>query len=381
MKILKRFPQAHRLSLLVATLALALVPGVALAVGFQSGDNITLAKGDIHHGTLYAAGKTLTVDGNVDGDFICAGNTVTINGTVSGDVLCAAQTITVNGQVDGNIRVAGQTVTLNGRVARNVSAAAQVFTLGTGATVGGDVALLGGTASVQGPVGRDLYGLLNNLNLNAPVAGNVDTEVQSLTLGSVAHVGGSMTYTSNKTFTINRDQVGGAITRHTPAQETTLSPRDAAWAWIADRAYWIAATLVIMLLLVWLAPRPLQRLTEAMLKRPAAKIGWGALVMFAGPFAVIALLLTLIGVPLAILLALAYGVAIALSGALVSLVVGHWIVHRTDWNRQSLPLMILVGVPVTLVVLGLPYLGGLLSLIAAWWVLGTLATSLRPTRA
>src|SRR5476649_1675770 len=92
-------------------LALALViPGAAIASSSAAKDNVTLAKGDNRTGTFYAAGQTVTVDGNVDGDVVCAGQSVIINGSVNGDVLCAGQEVTINGSVSGSVRVVGQLV-------------------------------------------------------------------------------------------------------------------------------------------------------------------------------------------------------------------------------------------------------------------------------
>jgi hypothetical protein len=118
-----------------------------------------------------------------------------------------------------------------------------------------------------------------------------------------------------------------------------------------------------------------------MSQRPGASIGWGALIVLAGPIVLIVLMISLVGLPLALLLAGAWVAALTLSGLLAAVTVGRWITGRAGWNSSSLPLALLIGVPVTLIILGLPSgIGGLLSLAVAFWAMGGLALSLRPAR-
>jgi cytoskeletal protein CcmA (bactofilin family) len=165
-----------RLLVRVAVLVAVLVPAAALAYGVQTGQTTTVAKGDTKSGTFYAAGQTVTVDGDINGDLICAGQTVHVNGAVHGDVLCAGQTITVNGPVDGNVRLAGQTLDVNGTVGRNVTVVGQTFALGGGANVAGDLGVATQSATLSGPVAKTVYGATGNLTIDNKV-GDVDAQV------------------------------------------------------------------------------------------------------------------------------------------------------------------------------------------------------------
>ncbi len=118
-----------------------------------------------------------------------------------------------------------------------------------------------------------------------------------------------------------------------------------------------------------------------MASRPGPSIGWGLLVMFVTPLAVVALLLTIVGLPVALILVGAWLLALAVSGVFVALAAGQWILGRTHWNEKSLLWAAVVGVPVTVLVFSLPAVGMLLSLVGTWWALGALMLSLRTTRA
>src|SRR3989338_4116116 len=77
------------------------------AFTINSDDNYYLQKEQSIDDTLLSRGKTITIDGTVNGDLICAAQSVTINGTIRGDVLCAGMNLKISGTVDGNIRSLG----------------------------------------------------------------------------------------------------------------------------------------------------------------------------------------------------------------------------------------------------------------------------------
>ncbi len=369
----------------LAALALVLVPSVALGFSLKSGDNVTVAKGETHRGSLYAAGQNITIDGDVDGDVWCAGNTITVNGSVRGDVLCAGQTVTINGPVEGNVRVAAQTVGINGTVGRNVSVASQTFTLGSSARVTGEVATLSQVGTINGSVGRDLYGAMESLTLAAAIEGSVDAHVDNLNVTSTGRVNGDLNYTSAKTASVGDDRVGGNINRHEPPKEQQPkdSPRDEFLGWVAGAVYWMLASLVIALLLIWLLPRAVRTVTGIMANRPGPSIGWGVVVMFVVPLAAFVLLFTLVGIPLALLAFGAWLLAWGVSGILVGIAAGRWILGRTDWQeaRDSLVWAAVIGIPATILIFAIPILGWTLWLVATWWALGALGLSLREARA
>jgi len=364
----------------IMAVVVVLAPHAASAFSTQSGDDVTISRTAVHHGSLYVAGQNVTVNAKVEGDVFCGGNLITINGEVTGDVICAGQNLTINGKVHGNIRAAGQNVTINGEVGRNVSVAGQNITLAQSARVGGELAMLTQSAQINGPVVSDVYGAATALNLDSTVGGSVTVESESVVLASAAHIAGDFNYTSQKTFQLASDQVGGHVNRHESPRHPVQSPRDLALVWIFDRLYWIAASLVAALALVWLAPRFLRYTTDTMTRRPGASIGWGALLLIAGPIVLVIVAITFIGMPLAFMGGLVWLLGLCLSGLLVSVAAGRRLLARTNGSKASLPLAVLVGVPITFIAFGIPVLGPLAGLVATCWALGGLALSLRATR-
>jgi cytoskeletal protein CcmA (bactofilin family) len=359
--------------------AALLVPGVAAAFSSQSGQNVTVPKGETRAGTFFAFGQVVTIDGDIDGDLVCGANTVTINGTVRGDVLCAAQTLTIGGSVEGDVRVAGQVVNLNNAIARNGMVATQSLALGSASRVGGDLGVLAQSASVNGPVAKDVYGAIDSLTV-ASTVGALNLAVNSLALTGDGAVTGDVNYHSEKTFNLADDKVGGEIKRTEPKQTAGNNEEEAARAGLAMRLYWILASLLLGLALVALAPKQIKRVTAKMRKRPGATIGWGLILTLLAPILVILLLVTVVGIPLALLLGVLWLVAVGLSGVLAGIAAGEWFVERAEWRSRALLWATLVGVPLAAIVFSVPVIGWLAGLVACWWAVGGLALTARESR-
>ncbi|HVQ43980.1 MAG TPA: hypothetical protein VMT30_03365 [Candidatus Saccharimonadia bacterium] len=358
-------------------LALVLAPAVALAAATTTG-NVVLAKGDNRTGTYYAAGQTVTVDGNVAGDVVCAGQTVVINGTVGGDVLCAGQTVTVNGAVAGSVRSAGQVVTINASVVRNVTVASQNLVIGPDARVGGEVAAAGDTVALSGPVAQAVYSAGRTLSIDAPVGGSVTAMADELALGKDGRVTGNLDYTSSQTFTLDKGKISGQVVRHAPPQPSR-GPTTA-----ADRLtmllYWIVAMLAGMLLAIWLAPRLVRSVTGMMIQRWEASLGWGAVAVVLAPIAILILAVTVVGLPAALFATALWVLVMISSGLFAGAAIGRLALRGED-DRRGLAMAALLGVPLVVLAGWVPVLGGLVGLVAAIWTAGGVVLAVNRARA
>jgi hypothetical protein len=291
--------------------------------------------------------------------------------------------VTVTGPVDGSVRLGGQTVTLDSTVGRNVTVAAQTFSLGGGASVAGDLGLLAQTATLDGSVTKTVYGMLQNLTINSKV-GSVDARIgSSLTTGSGAAVAGDLNYAAPQPYNVDKSKVAGTVhysewqpqSRQTPATPHQAANVVAGWfGWVL---YWLVAALVTGLVLVWLAPRLVKRVNREMLTRPGQSLLAGLLVLLIGPIVGFLIMVTVIGIPVALLLGALWLLALLTSGLFAGIAVGQWINTRLGWRQNSLFAAAVVGIIVTVIVFNIPFLGWLLALVATWWAVGGLVLSAR----
>lgn len=359
-----------RLGKLLAYAIFALLPVTALAFSSDTGQSVNLAQGQTRTGTYYAAGRDVTIDGDVNGDLVCAGQNVTVNGAIHGDILCAAQTLTINGPVDGSVRLVGQVVNVTGTVGRNGTIAGQ--TVDVSGHITGDLGLLAQTATVNGAVDSDVYGVTQALTIGSSVGGAV-VRVDTLQLTSNAHVKGNINYTSPNTATFSQSQVGGSVTHNLPAPTTHHMASFGSIVWTI--IFFILGIWVLAFVLVLVVPRSVTSVTDSMFSKPALHIGIGIATMILAPILATILLFTVIGIPLAVLIWLLWILGIALAYVFATIGVGLLILRWTKWNKGSLLWAVAIGVPVGIIVFNVPFIGWLVALVALWWGLGSLAVS------
>jgi hypothetical protein len=144
--------------------------------------------------------------------------------------------------------------------------------------------------------------------------------------------------------------------------------------WVLWLVWWLAvsvSTLVLGLLLVALFPRAAGAAVAAGRSRAGPCIGWGLLLAIALPVLSIALLFTILGIPLG-LVGLASVVPLyALGFVAGALVLGRWIIREP----RSLVVAFLVGWAILRVVDLIPALGDLITFAATVYGLGALAVA------
>ncbi|HEY6736372.1 MAG TPA: hypothetical protein VI322_01510 [Candidatus Saccharimonadia bacterium] len=346
------------------------VPATALAMSTATGTTVSVPAGETRSGTYFAAGSNITVAGTIDGDLVCAGNNVTVTGTVHGDVICAGELVDISGTVDGSVRVAGQNVTLEGPVGRNVTAFGQAISAKPALAVAGDAGFFGQVVRVDGKVAKDVYGGAQQLTL-AGESGKVAVAVGQLFLADSAKVNGDLWYTGQSASTFDHSKVTGTVTYapvHRPASAEAAAAASVAW-----RIYWLAASLLTAFVLLALVPHRVRRLVDTMLDQAGPSIGWGAVIVLAGPFTMFLLTLTVIGLPLALLFGVIMLTALYLSPIMAGLAVALWVLHRLNYRQAALWWAALLGVIVASAVIWTPWLGALVWLASLMWVMGAAA--------
>jgi cytoskeletal protein CcmA (bactofilin family) len=374
----RRFLAALRW-LALAPALLALAPAAAQAADLRQGSDVTIPAGVTVADDLYASGGTVHVNGTIAGSLIAAGGTVDVSGTVQHDVLVAGGTVTISGPVTGTVRVTGGNLRLSGPVGEDVVAVGGTIDVAQGTTIGRDLVLGGGTATVAGQVGRDLTAGAGSLDLLGSVERNVKADVTNLHLENGATIGGNLDYGSDNAARIDPGATVTGTVTHSPAQFThqpTAAQRvvDTFTGWIR-----LVVGLFVLGLLVLLPFGAFgRRAAGAIGGDPLSSLGLGLAVLIGVPIAalvVFVLGLLVGGWPLALA-----ALAILAIGAAVGYVLAAVFVGQTAFRlvrTEAHPLLeLLVGL-VVLTAIGLvPVLGGLVDAAAVVMGLGALALTL-----
>lgn len=355
--------------LLIGLLAAIPIIGIAItanAQSFRTGDNITVPQNRTLNSTLYAAGQSIDVAGNVQGDVICAGQNITVSGTVTGDVLCAGQSIHINGTVEGNVRLAGQNVTISGKIGKNANIISQSFTTDSNSSIGQDVGITGQDSVLNGKVGRDLAAASGSVIVNNNIGRNIQGTINKLTLQGDATVQGFIDITSS--HAIQRDngsEVQGKITRHQPPE----SNNNTSWiglGWLFT-VYVLVAMLIVTLVLILVMPRAFQAAANLALRSLGRTILIGIAATIVVPIVILGLMFTIIGIPLGILVLLTWLIVLFLSGPFAAYLLGRMLLRD---NARNAILVMFVGAIVLLILYLIPFLNILVLLLALWFGVG-----------
>ncbi len=337
----------------ISVMVLGLV-GVAQAQVVRSGNTVSISADEQVDSMLFAAGNSVDIAGDVNGDVYCAAQNVTINGTVRGDIFCAGQNVRIAGTVEGSVRVAGQNVTLGGHVQGSLTVASQSFTAEGSSRIERD--LLGGTqtATIDGIVGRDVALGATAGYINNRVGRNVKGNIDNLTLTSNARVGGAVEFTSAHEPTVNEGaEIASGIKRNNPPK-TETKPRYAPLAFtFMTILYIFVALLLVILALAVLIPQVLHDASTRLLRQPGKVIGIGFLAGLVVPVLIILLIISIVGIPLAILVTLLWCVIAMLSGPYAGYALG-----RVMLKDSKSPILIaLLGGSVLLLLYFVPLIG------------------------
>jgi cytoskeletal protein CcmA (bactofilin family) len=358
---------------------LLFVPLIASAYEAKTGNSVYIAKDQVVEGNLYAAGSSITVEGKVTGDVICAGQSITINGIVDGDVICAGQSIIVNGSIGGSLRSAGSAININGKVARNAYTFGANVNLGDKGEIGWDLMVGAATTEIRGKIGRTLHGGVAAADISGKIAkyvslrvdNNQKADTPSLKIEDGAVIGGDLNYISLSEAQISdKAQIKGKVNYSLPKAKPAAD-KNAAAGWMWGQIFTIFSAIALGIIFVSLWPEGIKKMTDKMLEKSGASIGWGVLLFFISPLIFIALLITIIGIPLAFLFLGVYIIALALTKIFVGILIGRSLIERF-WQakKDSLMWAMIIGIVVTWIVYSIPVLGWALSLVAVWWGLG-----------
>jgi len=317
-------------------------------------------------GPLFVADDVVLVSEDVSGAVFAAGSSVTIAGNVSQDVVAAGGTIRITGQVDQDVYAAGGSVFIDGVVKGNVIVAGGEVQLGPQAQVGGAMMSAGERLGIGGRVMGPLYAGGQNINLNGSVAQDVKVGGEKLVLGSAASIGGTLTGELSEWSGVEVASVAGGTKLH--KIETRAAKKETSWGGkIAKSFYRFAWRTVTISFVLFLVPQVLRRGTALLQKESTRVFMTGVVVVFGLPFLMLALTLTIIGVPLAVLAILAYLILLLLAWMIPSFWVGRRLLPDENEYIQGI-----LGVAIIVVLSMIPIVGALFQLVLAAFGVGAL---------
>lgn len=337
-------------------------------------------------GDRFIAGGSITRTQPVTGDLIAAGGEVQLDSAVGGDAVAAGGNVRIGGSVAQNLYAAGGRVSLNGAFGRNVRVAGGRVEIDPAASIQGNLTAAGGTLRLRGAVKGYVQAAGGNVTIDGPVDGDVSVSSGNLTLGPNAKIAGTLRYRSGEEMV--RDpgaKVGGNVERLSserayegPVIRTHIPGFAGGWIWSAG-------LLVLAALMAAAVPPASMRISGELRMHPWLALLFGFIALVCIPMAAIVLMVTVIGIPLAMLVILAYLILLVLGYVATAVAFGDTALanfrpaeaQRSSWRVLAAVLAMLV---LTLVA-RIPFAGGLVGFAAMLIGIGAILLAMRPRKA
>lgn len=317
--------------------------------------NITVSNTEQTH-NLYLAGANVTNNAIVTGDLVTAGSNVTVNGTVEHSLLAAGGNITINAGIGQNARVAGGTVVFNGQVGEDLAVGGGTVEVTQTALVTGDLMIASGALKIDGTVNGKVYGTGGDVIISGHIKGDVVLkDISSLEISSTTVIDGKLTYSSIKEAKINSSAkiIGG-----TNFQQKSSKNGDFG-SGIFFSIWMMIGSLLLGLVFVFGFRRTTSVLIEENRSKFWTSMGIGFVALIVVPVACLIIMITIVGMKIAMILGMFYWLFLMLGSMLNSLFLGseaYNIFKKSDKRRNDW-LTVIIGTILNTILILIPVFG------------------------
>ncbi len=358
------------LSIGVTTTALPSA-GQALQI-IQQEDPVIVAASKSIDDTLLITSKDATVHGDIKGSLFIAAEDVEVTGDISGNLITLADNVTISGSIGGTIISLGDSVVFeDAKVAGDLWLAGDTVKLDSKSEIRGNLASFGNSIAVEAKVGKDMLVAAQRAVLSGEIGGDLNIGTKHISLLENTLVGGNITYrTASKDGLVLGDNVTirGEIDYQGKPRNFPARSRFESHSFYLWELLWFVGAFVVGWLVFSLTPG-LGRIELGGGKESITTAGLGFLVLITVPIAAIIIAITVVGLPLSFITIMAWLTAWYLAKIVIAHLVGRSVLaSRSD--DPGLASALFVGLIIVTVAINLPFLGGVINLLATILGLG-----------
>lgn len=357
---------------------------VALALATLTGCNVRIDRDDSlsreFGSDFFGAGGMLNLTEPVAGDaFLTAGHVATAS-EVTGDLVAMGGEVSIGGAIGDDLYAAGGSVQFDAIVNGNARVAAGEINVGPATVVAGGVSLTGGQIAFEGVAHNYLKASGGTVRLDGEVIGDAEVRAKELVIGPSARIGGRLIYHGPSEPTVAEEAViTGGIEFHPQdagrfVHDARPRARDAATG--LGTFLWFLGMFVAGALFVLLLPRFTSEAAAAIGRKPLPALGLGLAILLCVPFVAVVLVVTIIGIPVALLLMSLYLLVLFLGWITAALFVAQRGLAALRPGRPVARggqlLALLLGLAVLWLLRQLPLVGGLIGFVALLAGIGAL---------
>jgi len=304
----------------------------------------------------------------ISGDYLCAGASVVIDGTIEGNLTAYGASVVVNGEVKGDVKISAGSIVIMGDVGGNTNLSAGAIVID--ANVGGDLTAAAGSIKCQGNISGDVFLSAGQVDLAAVIGGN-------LTLNGVVNVQPETIVNGNLYYSPQTELLiaDGAVIK---GEQIIQIPEEEKFDWagyIFKKLWFFVALFLIGLFLFIFNKTGYRQMVTDLAQKPFKDLLFGLCVFVIIPVFAIILIITIVGLPLGIILLLAYLILLLLALVLCATFLGEQVlllITKKKTGGIHLLLALLLGSFIFVLLTCIPYVAWLFYLLGFFLGMGVL---------
>lgn len=309
----------------------------------ENASNENANENTIYTSDYFAAGQNVELNKLVDGNSFAMGDTINVTGQINGDLFVLGNKVIIdeNAIIYNNLFVLAKELVINGTV-YNLYSLSTDLTLGQSAIIYRDMASYSNKITFEGRVQRDVFVTANELNFPD----------NSKTL-----VYGSFNYTSVNEANIPDGIIKGDI--NFKKIDTSIDTSTLILNYIIRFVATVIFVLAVVLFLIFFTPKAIDRAKYNLIERPFATTGIGILGIALIPFIVVLLMTLSVTLPLAMTLAVIYGILVSLAFSFFAIAIAKYLVDKFNLQKKwQLALFTIISALVMYALTIIPAIGG-----------------------
>jgi cytoskeletal protein CcmA (bactofilin family) len=363
------------LTLGVGTTLIGLPPQSHALQIIQQDDSVIVAASETINDTLLITTRTATIHGDIMGNLFVAAEDIEVTGDISGNLLTVADNVTISGSIGGmTVSLADTIIFEDANIAGDLWLAGDTIKLDATSETQGNLASFSSSLAMKAKIAKDMLVAAERVVVSGAIGGNLNAATKHISLLDYATVGGDIIYrTSTQDQLVLGDDViiQGEIDYQGKPQNFQARNR-----FQSDRFYlwellWFVGAFVVGWLLFTLAPS-LGRVALGHGKESVKTAGIGFLVLVTVPIVAVIIAITVIGLPLSFITIVAWLTAWYLAKIVLAHLIGRSILAGRSEHSGLVPALF-VGLIIVSIAINLPFLGGVLNLLATILGLGLMA--------
>lgn len=312
----------------------------------------------------------------VEGDLIAIAGDFELAAPVDGKALLAAGNVRVQDRVDGDLFATGGNVTIESAIGGHARLAGGNVALASTGSVEKDLSVAGGDVEIRGPVNGSVQVGAGNVLIDSAIGGDVRAASGDLKLGPNARIAGRLIHHGANVTRDPASVVDGGVherVREPGARRVKVHRSGGGW-------WWTLGIVVLAALIAAAFPAEVRRVGNTLRARPGVTLFAGLVALICVPFAALVLMISIIGLPVALVVMLLYGLLILVGYAAAGVMLGDMALQRFRPEdaarlRHRIGAAVLAMLALALVA-KVPVLGGFVVLAAILLGMGAIVMSI-----